>query len=365
MTSCICELASCGVSLVCCSPSCQRCALHIEEPLSKHSLPCPHSTDLPEDEWEWEYCDVPKCQLDCYILNGVLYLGHHNVTQNGLACYDWNGEHGIDGAMCRNPDNDVAPWCYTNANHTERDYCDNKCREGKEDNSHLQAAVSTLTAGPFGVGDRAENLNIELIRKSCSSDGRLLHPSKPLTVVDGYFFSSDYREVWTAYSDVSSIHFGVIFLAEVGTELTVTPEDLNLESAFKTSALVFSNYPDDLNYKRIVSPQEAMDLPSCGGDYNFCLLYTTPRIETEWGELYILGELDKWVPVSPNRITDVTVIPSNFSSSVASNVLLTVRGVASEAVTLTFIDAVDFTITCDFLEDGVMTVDTLIKRCDP
>lgn len=323
----------------------------------------PAPTDIPEEEWEWEYCDVPRCQLDCYILNGVLYLGHQNVTQSGLDCVDWNGEYDLDGAMCRNPDNDVAPWCYTNEGHTERDYCDNKCPEAKEENSNLQAAVSTLTAGPFGVGDRAENLNIDLIRKSCRSDGRLLHPSKPLTVVDGHFFSADYHEVWTAYSDVSSTHFGVIFLAEVGQQLTMTPRDLNLESAFETQTLVFSNYPDDLNYRNIVLSQEAMELPSCGGYLNFCLLYTTPRIETEEGDLYILGELDKWVPVSPNRIEGVTVIPSSSSPSVASSVLLSVRGVGAESVTLSFTGVVDFTITCDFLQDGMMTANTQSRTC--
>lgn len=312
----------------------------------------------------WEYCDIPRCQLDCYILNGVLYLGHHNVTQSGLECADWNGDHGLNGSMCRNPDDDVAPWCYTNADHTERDYCDNKCPEGKEENPNLQAAVSTLTAGPLGVGDRAGNMDIDLIRKSCRSDGRLLHPSKPLTVVDGYFFSADYREVWTTYSDVSSTYFGVIFLAEVGKQLTMTPWDLNLESAFENPTMVFSNYPDDLEYKSIVSPGEAMELPSCGGYLNFCLLYTSPRIETEEGDLYILGELDKWVPVSPNRITDITIIASNSSSSVASSVLLSVRGIASEAVTLSFTGATDFTVTCDFLQDGFMTANTQTKTCD-
>lgn len=306
----------------------------------------------------WEYCDVPKCQLDCYILNGIYYLGEHNITQSGLECADWNGEYDLDGAKCRNPDNDVAPWCYTNDNHTERDYCDNKCREGTEKNTNLQSAVSTLTAGPFGVGDRAENLDIELIMKSCDADGHLLHASKPLTVVDGYFFSSDYREVWTAYSDVSSSQFGIIFLAEVGNQLTMTPRDLNLENSFGDLTMVFSNYPNDLNYVNIVGPLDSLELPSCGGYYNFCLLYTTPRIQTAEGDLYILGELDKWVPVSPNRITDINMTPSN-------SVALSVRGVESEAVTLSFTGAVDFTITCNFAQDGVMTADTQTKTCNP
>ncbi|KAK8380448.1 hypothetical protein O3P69_016791 [Scylla paramamosain] len=279
------------------------------------------SLDMPEESWEWEYCEVPRCEVDCYTLSGALYLGSQNVTQSGRACVDWDGEHGIDGAVCRNPDNDVAPWCYVTEGHTERDYCDNKCPEAKELNPSLQAAVSTLSAGPFAVGDKAEALNVDLIMKSCNADGRLLHPSKPLTVVDGYFFSPDYREVWSAFSQVQSYLFGIIFLAEVDKALTMTPSELNLVEAFTTTTLVFSNYPQDLAYRRVVSPEEALDLPSCGGYLNFCLLYTAPLIQTDIGDLYILGELEN--------------------------------------------GASDFSVTCSFQEGGVMTLDVAARTCIP
>ena len=38
---------------------------------------------------------------------------------------------GLDVNYCRNPDNTAMPWCYTDANGCERDYCD-VCNIGRE-----------------------------------------------------------------------------------------------------------------------------------------------------------------------------------------------------------------------------------------
>ncbi|XP_069938089.1 uncharacterized protein [Cherax quadricarinatus] len=314
------------------------------------------SFDIPEEEWEWEYCNVPRCNYDCYVFNGSLYVGDQNVTQSGQACVDWAGDHGIHGAVCRNPDNEVAPWCYVTDDHSRTDYCNNKCPEPVELNSHLQSAVSTLSGGPVGVGDETHNLNVELIMKSCNAEGRLLHPTKPLTVVDGYFFSSDYREVWTGYSIIGEYIFGIIFLAEVDKTLQMTPSQLNLENAFTTNTFLFSNYPEDLTYSQNVSPGQTIDLLACGGSLNFCLLYTSPALQTDLGELFILGEREKWVPVSPHRLTEITL----SSTSVA----VSVSGVQGEAVTIAFLENTVFTVTCNFLQTGIMIIDTAKRTCE-
>ncbi|KAK4310150.1 hypothetical protein Pmani_018263 [Petrolisthes manimaculis] len=314
------------------------------------------SFELPEEEWEWEYCDVPLCNFDCYLFNGLVYLGDHNITQSGRLCVDWAGDYNITGAKCRNPDNDEAPWCYVTEDHSERDYCNNKCQEAVEHNPHLQSAVATLSGGPLGVGDKAENLNINLIMKSCNAEGLLLHPTKPLTVVDGYFWSTDYQELWTGYSTISNYDFGIIFLAEIDKELTMTPADLNLENAFMSiSTRVFSNYPAGFSYLQTVVPGQEMLLPSCSGHLSFCLLYTSPALQTSEGDVYILGELDKWTPVSPDRITSIMTL--------SSTVTLAVEGVAGESVSIAFSGQTDFNITCNFLTTGTMTIDTNTRSC--
>ncbi|CAL4221073.1 unnamed protein product, partial [Meganyctiphanes norvegica] len=265
--------------------------------------------DIPEDDWIWEYCDVPLCEVDCYLYNGWTYLGPHNVTQSGAPCVDWAGEYHLTGAHCRNPTQEEQPWCYISEDHSQRDFCDNKCVEATEPNSELQSAVSTLSAGPVGLGDKAENLNVELIMKSCNTEGLLLKPSKPLTVIDLYFLSPEHYEVWTAHSiiesnDGSNLHFGIIFTAETEKAFTLSPWDLNLEQSLDGSSVVWNTVNEDI---QIVGENDgSVYLPTCSGYMNFCLHYTSPVITLPNGKsIAVLGERSKWTPISPQRILSI------------------------------------------------------------
>lgn len=309
--------------------------------------------DITESEWIWEYCDVPVCEVDCYLFNGWEYLGPYNTTQSGASCVDWAGEYNLNGAHCRNPTLEEQPWCYITEDHSERDFCNNKCVEAYEPNSELQSAVSTLSAGPVGLGDKAENLNAELIMKSCNAEGLILKPSKPLTVIDMYFVSpEEYREVWTAHSIMesengNSLYFGIIFTAETDTDLTLTPWDLNLEQAFNGSSLVWNNVNGDLQI--IGNSDENVYLPSCSGSMNFCLNYVSPIIHLPNGKTFaILGERSKWTPVSPQRIRNLTID--------GNGIVLKVYGIQGETVTLAFFDMekilsldIDFEVTGEHL----------------
>ncbi|XP_060076806.1 uncharacterized protein LOC132556410 [Ylistrum balloti] len=71
---------------------------------------------------------------DCYRGTGEGYRGQVNVTIGGLLCQNWmlsatrntgtDPNKGLgDHNWCRNPDNDVRPWCWTNVNADEFAYC--------------------------------------------------------------------------------------------------------------------------------------------------------------------------------------------------------------------------------------------------
>lgn len=277
------------------------------------------------------------------------------MTQSGLSCVDWAGEFGLSGARCRNPDGDVAPWCFVAEDHSQRDYCDNECPEAVEYSPQLQSAVSTLAGGPLGVGDKAENLDVELIMKSCNKEGFLLHPTKPATVIDLYFTSPEYREVWTGYSTVGDHSFGFIFLAEVEKALSLSSFDLNLDEAFLTDVLLWQNYPEGSSHQQVIAAGEDVILPPCGGFLNFCLFYTSPAISAGGKDLFILGERSKWAPISPQRISGVSVTSEGVSVSVS--------GVEGERVVLSFSDGEVFDVACDFQVSGSMTIDVLSRVC--
>ncbi|GFR71337.1 non-lysosomal glucosylceramidase, partial [Elysia marginata] len=48
----------------------------------------------------------------------------------------------------------------------------------------LQGAVSTLSKGPVGPGDKIDGTNRTLLMRCCNEDGLILKPSKPARAID-------------------------------------------------------------------------------------------------------------------------------------------------------------------------------------
>uniref|UniRef100_A0A4W5N5F3 Plasminogen n=1 Tax=Hucho hucho TaxID=62062 RepID=A0A4W5N5F3_9TELE len=91
-----------------------------------------------DPETRWEYCKVPSCgdvpgpapppaEEDCYVGNGADYRGMVTETISGKRCQSWSSmiphshnktpqvfpKADLRRNLCRNPDGDRAPWCYT------------------------------------------------------------------------------------------------------------------------------------------------------------------------------------------------------------------------------------------------------------
>ncbi|XP_061900799.1 plasminogen [Entelurus aequoreus] len=109
-----------------------------------------------DSETRWEYCSVPTCgdgpgpdepvipsdEDDCYVDNGSSYRGVTSETIRGKKCQAWSSmsphahaktpEHfptaDLQRNLCRNPDGDRAPWCYTTDPLVRWEYCSiDKC----------------------------------------------------------------------------------------------------------------------------------------------------------------------------------------------------------------------------------------------
>ncbi|XP_063787818.1 tissue-type plasminogen activator isoform X2 [Pseudophryne corroboree] len=98
-----------------------------------------------DGKYSWEYCSVPPCKVapsKCYSDRGTTYRGSQSVTTSNTRCLHWDspllknraftawsdnarsqglGSHNY----CRNPDNDVRPWCHVrNGTETAWEFCD-------------------------------------------------------------------------------------------------------------------------------------------------------------------------------------------------------------------------------------------------
>uniref|UniRef100_A0A4W5NGK6 Plasminogen n=1 Tax=Hucho hucho TaxID=62062 RepID=A0A4W5NGK6_9TELE len=100
-------------------------------------MPWCYTTD---PETRWEYCKVPSCgdvpgpaEEDCYVGSGSEYRGMVTETISGKKCQSWSSmtphshkktpQDFPKANLCRNPDGDRAPWCYTTDPSVRWEFC--------------------------------------------------------------------------------------------------------------------------------------------------------------------------------------------------------------------------------------------------
>ncbi|XP_050404907.2 uncharacterized protein LOC126820819 [Patella vulgata] len=205
----------------------------------------------------------------------------------------------------------------------------------------LEMVVALLSKGPVGIGDRLGFEDSSIIKKCCSTDGKLLQPMRPAKAIDSQILQSAFQdgsgpdgEVWSTYTTIpvvgtsksSNATYGVIFAAGLTKPFDITPENTHLnfdvsrpQSDFPKSKIYRWNQPDQFFD---FSKDNKFTLQNCPLA-NFCLYFTTPIIEFGGQEVLILGELDKWIHMPYQRVTQI---------SVTETIDLEINGAANEEV---------------------------------
>lgn len=59
--------------------------------------------------------------------------------------------------------------------------------------AELEAALAALSGGPVGIGDRIGRTDREIVMRTCTDDGRLLQPTRPIAMIDDCLFGAPAR----------------------------------------------------------------------------------------------------------------------------------------------------------------------------
>ena len=169
----------------------------------------------------------------------------------------------------------------------------------------LEALVSVLTAGPVACGDRIDTANVSLIMRTCGSDGILLRPSWPAIPVNEYYIFKAFRSggpnghLSFAPSEVGKFTWWNILGIEMHDSYVLKIGSI-IGQAETGSFFMYEIMNHELSAVEFVSSN--LTIPICGRENYF---YRGLVPVQPYPKYTVLGELDKFVPVSPVRFSDV------------------------------------------------------------
>lgn len=229
----------------------------------------------------------------------------------------------------------------------------------KEPYPALHAVAATLSLSQVAVGDGIGMSDVKLLMRTCNADGLILSPCKPALSVDEQFIRSAFNhsatagEVTTTHSIVAGRKFGIVLAADVpsGKHYKIYPETLDADEGvywldgYQNELFLFSkNNPISVQFK-------------CSKK-NFCLYHTSPIFKIGGDELVLIGEKEKFVPMSAKRFSNIRFHDNDF--------LINVRGVPEEIINFYIFSKQQqsvIKITCTLPGSGFGTLSWTLKKC--
>lgn len=222
--------------------------------------------------------------------------------------------------------------------------------KGTEPKPNLEAAISTLSTGPVAVGDRLGYTDRELVMRSCDENGRILKPSRPATPIDATYIRRAFRKegsgpdgvVLATHSLIGGLSWEIILGAVLTKPYSVTPHDLqHLHQPSSSTTTLRVAYRVErgevvggISSLQIFDDHHPLVLSPCDRS-DFAMVYTAP---VGPGGVILLGEVSKWVPVSPQRIRSMVM-------STQATMKVKVQGAVKEPVTMLFAHITTLTTT--------------------
>lgn len=219
----------------------------------------------------------------------------------------------------------------------------------------LQAVVATYSTGPVGPSDHIAAVDKTIVMQTCAIDGRILKPSKPMRNIDSSFLQRAFGsggpsgEVWSTHTEVSGLRWYHVLSVDLTSTYQFLPKDMldSHQSEYSVSWVAYTHtlLSDPVPFDE----SRPIELPKCGRS-DFGLWHIAPVFENGW---VLLGEMDKFVPVSEQRIRAI--------EATATDVMIQLVGVPGEEVSMSFWNPSNrstpgMKFTCTIKADGSITL---------
>lgn len=243
----------------------------------------------------------------------------------------------------------------------------------------LDAVLATLSLGPVGISDGLGQVGVGLIQQAFRSanDSTLLRPSRPLSWVDGFLLNQTYgrpaqdvRSTHAAVSDGAggahnshvlvawatgadaSVQVSELYPAPDPSAILAVREHVLSPVGPAQSAGCTAGAPAVPSCIQLIQVGDPIVVPATGTNISALSVFSVLEPLSNGG--YFLGELSKFVHVSPQRFDSVAVggsAPAGLSS--------TLRGTPGETVTVFAVGADGIVRSADAVigSDGTVSVD--------
>eukprot|EP00051_Salpingoeca_urceolata_P007182 m.95352 g.95352 ORF g.95352 m.95352 type:complete len:789 (-) comp15151_c0_seq3:34-2400(-) len=204
-----------------------------------------------------------------------------------------------------------------------------------EKNPELQTLVSALLAGPVGPSDAVDKINATRIMQTCRADGVLLKPNRPAFLSDAalQFALADETappHLWhttcdVSDRDVSGRDYGHHLVLSVNTSKTyrLSHQDLGVDKntvlfarEYYSHATQVVNATSPLYLRALPPVQACPDGPGHCYPFEYWVLSPAHGFGPGLKTFALLGEPDKFVPVSPQRYGSPRSTASEWSVEV-------------------------------------------------
>lgn len=232
----------------------------------------------------------------------------------------------------------------------------------REPYNRLQAAVSTLSKGPVAPSDKIGRSDVALILKSCTADGTLLQGDTPAMAIEAQHIQAAFGcngcgpqgEVWSTSTQLGKMPHKVIMGADLQENYQMPLEALGSNNSVE---MIVYEANSTSKLERL-NAKTGIEFKACK-KWDFQIWAAAP-VDQATG-LALVGEQDKWVPVSKARFSNLKFSSVSTGGSTEQIGSVVARGSAGEVVKVTWVMVTsagvdDTTVSCEMHQSGVVEV---------